>query len=231
MTNIQIKEKDIVVPGEELAEGMDYLPAAGTYRDGNKILASQVGMVSLNGRLIKVMPLAGRYVPKAGDTVIGKVVNMSFSNWFIDIGYAYEAVLSIKEATSEYIDLDRGDISRYYDFGDYMICNITKVTKSMAIDLSMRGPGLRKLKGGKIVNVTPSKVPRVIGREGSMINLIKDKTGCKISVGQNGWVWIQGETPEQEMLAAKAIEMIEEKAHNSGLTDEITSLLSKETKK
>ncbi len=230
MEKINVKDKDIVVPGEIIAESMDCIPASGTYRDGNNIIAAQVGIVSIEGRLVKLIPLSGRYVPRPGDTVIGRVTSVGFNNWFVDIGYANEAVLPLKEATSEYIDKG-ADLSKYYDFGDYMVCQVIRVTRSMAIDLSMRGPGLRKLNGGKIIYITPSKVPRVIGKQGSMINLIKEKTGCRISVGQNGWVWIQGETPEQEMLAAKAIEMIEEKAHNSGLTDEITSLLSKETKK
>lgn len=230
MGKLHVKEKDIVIPGEELADGMDYLPAAGTYRDGEKIIASQLGMISISGRLIKVMPLSGRYIPKAGDTVIGKVTNVSFSNWFIDVGYAYEGVMSLKDGTSEYID--RGaDLSRYYDIGDYVVCKIVKVNKAMAIDLSMKGPGLRKLKGGKFVSVTPSKVPRIIGKQGSMINLIKEQTGCKVSVGQNGLVWIQGDDPEKESIATRAIEEIERKAHLSGLTDEITKFLSKEIKK
>ena len=230
MGKINVKDKDIVVPGEELAEGMDYLPAAGTYRDGDKIIASQVGMVNINGRLVKLTPLSGKYIPKAGDTVIGRVTNMSFSSWFIDVGYAYEGVMSLKDATSEYID--RGaDLSRYYDFGDYVICKVLKVNRSMAIDLSMKGPGLRKIKGGKIIHITPSKVPRVIGKQGSMINMIKEKTGCRISVGQNGLVWIQGDDPKKEMIATKAIDEIEKKSHTNGLTDEITKFLSKEMKK
>lgn len=230
MGKLLITDKDIVVPGEELAEGMDYIPAAGTYRDGDKIIASQVGMVNLSGRLVKLVPLSGRYSPKVGDTVIGKVTNVSFSNWFIDVGYAYEGVLSLKDATSDYIE--RGaDLSKYYDIGDYVSCKITNVTKSMAIDLSMKGLGLRKLKGGRIIKVTPSKIPRIIGKQGSMINLIKEKTSCRISAGQNGRIWIQGDDPQKEMLAAKAIEMIDKNAHAKGLTDEITGFLSKEIKK
>lgn len=230
MGKLIVKDKDIVVPGEELAEGMDYIPAAGTYRDGDKIIASQVGVLNISGRLVKLVPLSGRYSPKVGDTVIGRVTNISFSNWFIDIGYAYEGVLSLKDATSDYIE--RGaDLSKYYDIGDYVSCKITNVTKSMAVDLSMRGLGLRKLKGGKIISITSSKVPRVIGKQGSMINLIKEKTGCRISAGQNGRVWIQGDDPKKEMEAIRAIEMIDKNAHAQGLTDEITKFLSKEIKK
>ena len=112
-----------------------------------------------------------------------------------------------------------------------MLCKIVNVTKSVAIDLSMKGPGLRKLTDGTIIKIAPSKVPRVIGKQGSMINLIKEKTGCKVSVGQNGLVWVQGEDTAKELIAINAIKEIDRKAQTKGLTEEITKLLSKEIKK
>lgn len=225
MKDIVINDKDIVVPGEELAAGMDYVPSTGTYRDAEKIIAAQLGMVSITGRVIKLIPLSGRYMPKVGDTVLGKITNMTFSSWFVDIGYAYEAAISLKDATSEYIE--RGaDLSRYFDFGDIIAAKIVNVTKSNAIDLSMKGPGLYKLKGGRVILVTPSKVPRVIGKQASMINLIKEQTGCKITVGQNGWVWISSEDPKKELVASKVIEYINENAHKNGLTDDVSKFLA-----
>lgn len=63
MKEIFIKDKDIVVPGEDLAVGMDYVPSTGTYRDGENIVATQLGMVSITGRVVKLIPLSGRYLP------------------------------------------------------------------------------------------------------------------------------------------------------------------------
>jgi exosome complex component RRP4 len=94
----------------------------------------------------------------------------------------------------------------------------------------MKGPSLFKLKGGRVIYVSPSKVPRIIGKQASMINMIKEKTGCKITVGQNGWVWIQSDDPKKEFVASKVIEYINENAHKNGLTDEVSSLLTKEMK-
>ena len=82
----------------------------------------------------------------------------------------------------------------------------------------------RKLIGGRIMKITPSKVPRVIGKAGSMIELIKDKTKCQIIVGQNGVIWLKG---ENEGLAAKTIYKIERESHTTGLTDKITAYLDK----
>jgi len=229
MEKIKVNDKDIAVPGEELAVGMDYIPSTGTYRDGDKIIAAQLGIVSVSGRVIKLIPLSGRYMPKTGDTVLGRITNMTFSSWFVDIGYAYEAALSLKDATSEFIE--RGaDLSKYFDFDDVIVAKIVNVTRSNAIDLSMKGPGLHKLKGGKLVFVIPSKVPRIIGKQASMINLVKEKTGCKITVGQNGWVWIQSDDPKKEMVATKVIEYINENAHRNGLTDNVSKMLAEELK-
>lgn len=219
-----IEDKKFVVPGEELASGMDYLPANGTYREEDKIYSAQLGMATISGRLVKVISLSGRYIPKVGDTVVGKITNIGFNGWMVDIGYAYEAALSLKEATSDFIE--RGsDLTKYFDFGEIIVANVVNVTKSKMIDLSMKGPGLKKLKGGKLIEITASKVPRVIGKQGSMITLIKNATNCRITVGQNGRVWILGDDPNNEMLAAAAILKIEQEAHTSGLTDKISAFL------
>lgn len=222
MGELLVKNKDIVVPGEELAIGIDFLPAEGTFREGDKIIAFQLGLVNVSGRLIKVIPLGGKYLPKKGDIVIGEVINLTFSNWFVNIGCANNAVLSVREAT-EYID--RGaDLAQYYNFGDVIVAKVTNVTRS-AIDISMKGPGLKKLLGGKLMKVMPSKVPRIIGRQGSMVSLIKDATNCRIIVGQNGFIWIQGNNPNDELIASEAISKVEERAHIDGLTDEIKNFI------
>jgi exosome complex component RRP4 len=230
MSKILTKEKDIAVPGESLAEGMDYLPGQGTYREGENIIASMLGLVAIDGRAIKLIPLSGRYLPKRGDTIIGKVIDVLMSGWRIDTGSAYSAMAGMKDATSDFIPKG-ADLRKYFDFGDYIVCKITNVTSQRLIDVTMRGPGLRKLKGGRIINVNTHKVPRIIGKKGSMISMVKQATGCNIIVGQNGIVWLQGEDPKMELLAVETIQKIEDESHISGLTDRIKAHLEKATGK
>ena len=223
MSELLVQDKTIVVPGEELAAGIDYLPAVGTYRDKDKIIASRLGLLAVEGRALKVIPLTGRYMPKKGDTIIGRVIDVAFSGWRIDTNSAYPAMLSLKDATSEYIQ--RGaDLTRYYDIGDYTVSIIVNVTSQKLIDVSMKGQGLRKLVGGRIIKVNPHKVPRIIGKQGSMVSMIKQYTDCRVVVGQNGVVWIQG-TPEKELLAVNTIRKIETESHVPGLTERIKEYL------
>lgn len=224
-------ENGIVVPGDVLATGMGYVPSGGCAREKQDVIASQVGTVSVKGRMIRVIPLSGTYIPKKDDVVIGIINEVSYSNWFVDIGYAYEAVLSMKDASSDYIE--RGaELSDYFGLKDLILTKVTNVTKSKSVDLTMKGPGLRKLVGGRLIQVTPVKVPRVVGKKGSMITMIKEATNCIITVGQNGRVWISGKDPAMERLAEDAIMQIEQKAHVSGLTEKIKQFLeSRKVKK
>lgn len=229
MSKIIAKDKEIAVPGEVLAIGMDVLPGNGTYRDGEKISANRLGLVAIEGRAIKLIPLSGRYIPKTGDTIICKVIDVGFNGWRLDTNSAYSAMLSMKDATSDFIA--RGaNLTQYYDLGDYIVCKIINVTSQKLIDVTMKGPGLRRLKGGRIIEVDPNKVPRIIGKQGSMVVMIKDATKCNISVGQNGLIWIDGE-PMNELLAIQTIRKIEKESHLSGLTEKIKEFLEKNGKK
>lgn len=223
MSNILVKEKEIVIPGEALAEGMDYLPGDNTYRENDKIYSKVLGLVSLPGRVIKITSLSGPYVLKVGDKIIGQVIDIAMSGWRIDTGTAYSAMLNVKDATTRFIKRDE-DLSKILGIGDYVVVKIIKVTSQNLIDLTMKEPGLHKIAGGRLIKINSQKVPRMIGKQGSMISLIKEKTNCNITVGQNGYVWISG-TPEGERLVEKAAKMIGEKSHLEGLTGKMEKFL------
>ena len=229
MTNekLLVKDKDVVVPGEVLAEGMNYLPGNGTYRLNEQILANRLGLLVIEGKVLKTLPLAGRYLPRRYDTVIGKVIDILMSGWRFEINSPYSAVLPLKDASFAYIPKG-ADLSRYFELDDYAVVKVTNVTSQNLIDVTCKGPGLHKLRGGRIILVNTNKVPRIIGKKGSMVSMIKRATDCKIIVGQNGIAWISGE-PEMEVITVNAIQMIEEHSHISGLTEKVKEYLEKAT--
>jgi exosome complex component RRP4 len=230
MDKLKIKENEIVIPGQVVAQGMSYLPGYGINRLGNNLISSMLGLAKINNKVVKIIPLSGKYLPKKGDVIIGYVKDITFSGWMIDTNSAYTAMLSIKDASSDFIR--RGaDLTKYFVVGDYIVTKIYNVTSQNQVDLTMKGPGLRKLHGGRILRVSPTKVPRIIGKQGSMVSMIKKSTNCNIIVGQNGIVWVKGSTPEDEILTVKTIQKIEEQSHVSGLTYKIRKFLKKHGKK
>jgi len=214
--------REVVIPGELVGEKKGRRVGRGAYFKGDEVFAKVLGIVRSNKNEISVIPLSGVYLPKVGDKVIGTISKLAISGWMVDIDSPYIAFLPLSEAVSEFVDTQKTDISKFFDIGDVIFCKISKVTKNKTVQVSMRVIGSRKLYDGITVKVTPSKIPRIIGKGGSMIKLLKSKTGCEMMVGQNGIVWIRG------MDKAKAIEAIltiEKESHIIGLTEKIEKLL------
>ncbi|MCD4799421.1 MAG: RNA-binding protein, partial [Methanosarcinales archaeon] len=86
---------------------------------------------------------------------------------------------------------------------------------------------LKPITSGRIVQVSAVKVPRMIGRNGSMISMLKKETNCNIVVGQNGVIWITGKDRDIDK-AIEAIQIIENEAHIDGLTDRISGFLKRD---
>ncbi|HDD46131.1 MAG TPA: RNA-binding protein [Candidatus Aenigmarchaeota archaeon] len=223
MNKVFKKTRDLVLPGELVVESMDYLPGRNCFREGNGIYSKRLGLVYFKGRVVEVVPLAGPYIPEVGDMVIGEIKEVQYSGWIVDINSPYQAFLPIS-GIREFVDSLKTDISKIYNTGDVIYGKISVVSALKTIYISMKEPQTRKFSGGRIVEISPVKVPRLIGKGGSMINLIKNKTKCRISVGQNGRIWLQG---EKEELAVKAIMMVNEKSHTTGLTEAVERLLDR----
>ncbi|MFH1585686.1 MAG: exosome complex RNA-binding protein Rrp4 [archaeon] len=221
-----MSDRKIVIPGETIVKGDDFLPGEGTEKRGSDIVALRYGLAEESNKLVRVIPLSGVYKPRRGNIVIGKVTNLTFNGWVIDIGTAETAFLPLTEVP-RYVNKDALD--EVMDIGDMTVAKIWNINKR-GIDLSIRSRGLGNIDEGIIVKINSNKVPRIIGKEGSMINLIKDETGCNITVGQNGYVWIKGNKIEDELFAKKAIMFVTEKSFISGLTEETKKWFEKEKK-
>ncbi len=217
MTRVK-EEKDLVAPGDVVFEGTEVNPHSGVYEEDHKIRSKYIGVVEYAGSSVRVVPMSGRYIPQEGDIVIGEISSVGYSNWRVDLNSPYDAMLKIDVAVDEYIDLEEDDLTSYFDVGDAIVTEITSVTEGMDVNVSMEDRRCKKLRGGRVIEISPSKVPRVIGKKGTMVKQIKNKTETNIIVGQNGLVWIQGENAN---LAAKAVKKVEREAHTRGLTDKI----------
>jgi len=205
----------IVVPGEVVSSEEDFLPGEGARREGKDIVASRYGLAEKVGRVIKIIPFSGAFIPRRNNVIIGRVSDIVHSGWIVDIDYAQNGFLPLMESPRF---VNKGEMDQFLAIGDVVAAKVWSVSPK-GIDLAMKGKGLGKLEGGFIFRVNPSRVPRIIGREGSMINLIKVNTGCNITIGQNGWIWVKGNSLDSELKARKAIEFIADKVLVTGLTE------------
>ncbi|WP_406531623.1 exosome complex RNA-binding protein Rrp4 [Methanobrevibacter sp.] len=216
---IYVENKDLVIPGQVLADD-EYYSGRGTFKENGKVCSSLMGLVSLRNKKIRVIPLKSKYVPKKGDVVIGKINDVRFSMWDVDINSPYSGILPAFEVFGR----EKKELNKVYDVGDVLFLRVVDVDEIKKAKLGLKGRGMGKFKGGIIVDIAPTKVPRLIGKKGSMINMIKDKTNCKIVVGQNGLVWVKGDE-DMEQLTKDVIHLIEAEAHTSGLTNKIKNKL------
>jgi exosome complex component RRP4 len=223
------EKKQLVVPGDLLAEG-DYIPGDSTYKENGKIYASRLGLVDYDGKRVQVVALKAFYIPNPGDTVIGKIVETMPSGWIIDIKAPHLARLRASDVVERSFKPETTDLPTIFDIGDLIIARVAASDRTRDPLLTIREPGLGKIMRGQLVEVTPTKIPRVIGRKGSMVSMIKRETGCQLTLGQNGLVLVSGRSPESERLAIMAICKIEEESHTSGLTDRISEMIKKERK-
>jgi len=219
-----MSERKIIIPGEVIVKGDNYLPGEGTMKQGDEIVAIRYGLAEEINKLVKVIPLSGIYQPRRGNLVIGQVENITFNGWVINIDSPENAFLPLSEVP-RYVN--KNGLDEVMDLKDMVVAKIFNVNKR-GVDLTIKSSGMGRIDEGIILKINPNKVPRVIGREGSMINLIKNETNCNITVGQNGLIWVKGNKIEDELKAKQAILFVTDKFFIHGLTEQVKGWFEKE---
>ena len=227
---IFFEKRQLVTPGELLAEG-DYIAGENTYMENAKIYAQRIGLVDSENKKVDVVALRAFYVPKVGDLVIGSVIEVGFNGWTVDIKSPYTAMLRASDVLSRPFKPQNDELTAVLNAGELVVAKIASYDRAHDPQLTVAEPGLGKITRGQLMQVTPTKIPRIIGRKGSMISMIKTETNCQIILGLNGVILVTGKTPEDEELAMTALKKIEDESHISGLTDRVTQLLKEEKQK
>jgi exosome complex component RRP4 len=187
-------------------------------------VALRVGLAEVSHEDVKLNPLAGPYIPKADDQVIGKVVDINGFGWVVDINSCFDGFLPASFVFGREFSPATHDLSSKFRVGDVIGARIESFDRSRDPQLSIRGEGYGKIPEGEIIRVPPTKVPRLIGKRGSMINLISERTGCDVQVGQNGVIVVVG-PPEGIVKATNVIKMIDKEAHDADLTRKVEEYL------
>lgn len=213
-----------VIPGEVIAEG-NYRPIGNVLRVGDKYYSTRVGMAEIGHEGIRVIPLSGPYIPRVEDLVVGKIVNYSAFAWEVDINSCFFAFLPAQSVFGRDYSPAEDSLTSKFAVGDMLAAKIFAFDRTRDPLLGIAGPGLGRIPIGEIVKITPTKVPRLIGKRGAMIRTIEMASNCRLTIGQNGVILVNG-PPEGVVMSIKAIRLVEEEAHTADLTQKVQTLLA-----
>jgi len=213
-----------VIPGDIIATG-PLRAEQNVYQDGDRIVATSVGISEIYENAVRVIPLTGTYVPKANDLVIGKVVGTSPLSWEFDINSPFIGFLPAQDVFGRDYSPTKDELRQRLDIGDLVAARVANFDRSRDPLLTVQDRDLGKIESGQLVEISPSKVPRLIGKRGSMIQTIEMATKAMITIGQNGWIVISCEVPDGLLKAIEAVKMVDTLAHTPNLTERVKSML------
>ena len=217
-------KRKYVIPGDVVTSG-PFRPEQNVILDGNKIIATTIGISEIYDDSVKVIPLTGMYIPKIDDLVIAKVNSHTSLSWELDINSCYVGFLPAQDVFGRDFSAHADELSSKLKTGDLVAARIANFDRTRDPLVTISDRDLGQIDSGELVEISPSKVPRLIGKRGTMIQMIEMATDAAITIGQNGWVVISCESPEGLLKAKKAIQMVNEQAHVANLTDQVKEML------
>ncbi len=212
-----------VIPGEVVAQG-NIRADSNVMRIGDKIVSTRVGMAEIARDVVRVVPLSGPYIPRVDDLVVGKVIDYSAFAWEIDMNSCFFGILSAQSVFGRDYSPAKDSLTDKLAVGDMIAANVIAFDRTRDPLLSISGPNLGRIPRGHVVKISPTKVPRLIGKKGSMIKSIESGTNSRMLIGQNGIVVIVGST-ENMVNAARAVSLVEKEAHSADLSEKVQKLL------
>jgi exosome complex component RRP4 len=214
-----------VVPGDKISEG-NFRPLMNVIKAGNSIIATRIGIAETGREGVKVIPLSGIYIPRVNDIVIAKIIDHSSLSWEVDINSCFSAHLPAQEVFGRDFSPARDDMGRQLAIGDLIAARIIAFDRTRDPMLTIQDKDLGKIPRGELLKISATRVPRLIGKRGSMIQTIEQATQTRVLIGQNGIIVVIGRSPDGIKLAIRAIRMVEEEAHTVNLTQRVKVLLN-----
>jgi len=199
--------KKVVIPGEILFEERKRLGNNVFVSDG-KIYSKVLGITDNENETATVVPLQGPYVPRRDDSVVGVITRENFAGYGVNINSFNECFIP-KSAMRTPLSL-----------GDVIIAKVSNVSELKEADLTFP----KRMGDGEVISVNPVRSPRLIGKNGSMLDILSQGTDCEVFIGKNGRLWARNGDLE---LLKKTVKFIEENSYKSNLTNAVESLLRK----
>src|SRR5919197_1261324 len=222
---MQEVKRRYVVPGDRIIEG-NFRPLMNGIKIRNSIIATRIGIAETGRDGVKVIPLSGVYIPRVNDIVIGKIIDHSSLSWEVDVNSCFSAHLPAQDVFGRDFSPARDDMGRQLAMGDLIAARIIAFDRTRDPMLTIQDKDLGKIPRGELLKISATRVPRLIGKRGSMIQTIEQATQTRVLIGQNEIIVVIGRSPDGIKLAIRAIRMVEEEAHTVNLTQRVKVLLN-----
>jgi exosome complex component RRP4 len=193
--------------------------------EGKRIIATTIGLSDVSDDSVRVISLTGVYMPKIDDLVIGIIQYISGNSWFADINSCYQGMLLGQDVFGRGSYPTKSEMEERLTKGDIIFAKIANSDRQREPLISIADQSLGKIDSGELVKISPTKIPRLIGKHGSMIQTIEGSTNSTITVGQNGLIVVSCDETNGLLKALAAIRMVDEQAHLVNLTDKVKKML------
>ena len=218
-------KRKYVIPGDVVTSG-SFRPEQNVILDGKKIISTTIGITEIYDDSVKVISLTGKYIPKINDLIIGKVISHTSLSWELDINSCYVGFLPAQDVFGRDFSAHADELSSKLKTGDLVAARIANFDRTRDPLVTISDRDLGKIDSGILIKISPNKVPRLIGKRGTMIQSIEMGTEATITIGQNGWIVVSCESSEGLLKAKKAIEMVDKNAHVANLTEQVKEMLN-----
>ena len=217
-------KRKYVIPGDLITTG-PLRPEQNVTMIDDRLISTAIGISEIYEDGVKVISLTGKYYPKINDLVIGKVISHTSLSWELDINAAYVGFLPAQDVFGRDFSAHADELTSKLAAGDLVAARVANFDRTRDPLITIADRDLGKIDSGEMVSISPSKVPRLIGKRGTMIQTIEEATDVGITIGQNGWLVLAGDDPDGLLKAKKAIRMIDGQAHLTNLTDKVKQML------
>lgn len=199
--------KKIVIPGEIVSSERKKL-GNNVFVSNGKICSNVVGVFDTEKDVASIIPLEGKYVPRIDDSVVGIITRVIHAGYMVDINSFTESFIPRSSLRSE------------LKLGDILFAKVSGLKEGAEAELSYP----KKVFGGEIIELNPVRSPRLIGKNGSMLDLLTQGSGSEVFVGKNGRVWAKdGDINELK----KIINFVEQNSYKSKLTNAVEEYVKK----
>ena len=223
MKKLQSKKR-YVLPGDFITTAPLRLQG-NVVLEGKRIISTTIGLSDISDDSARVISLTGVYLPKIDDLVIGTITSVAGSSWFADINSCYQGMLLGQDVFGRASYPTTSEMKERLVKGDIIFARIANSDRQREPLISIADKNLGKIDSGELVKISPTKIPRLIGKHGSMIQTIEASTNATITVGQNGLIVVSCDETNGLLKALTAIRMVDEQAHIVDLTDRVKKML------